>query len=123
MNLTLWILQVLLALHTLIGAAWKLSNPEQSVPSLSALPHAVWSSLSGLELLAAIALLLPALGKRFAKASPVGAAFVAAEMLLFCVVHFASGATEHGEVGYWLVVAAFAAFIAWGRWSRRPHGA
>ncbi len=53
MNIALWILQVLLALHTAMGAVWKLSHSEQTVASLSALPHALWLGLSGLEVLAA----------------------------------------------------------------------
>lgn len=115
MNIALWILQVLLALHTVTGALWKLSNPAAKVESLAALPQAVWLTLSVLEVLAAIALLLPALGKRFSKLAPLGAAFVVAEMLLFCVVHLASGVGAPGELAYWLVVAALAGFVAWGR--------
>lgn len=122
MNIALWILQVLLAMHTAMGAVWKLSHSEQTVASLAALPHAVWLGLSGLEVIAAIALLLPALGRRFALAAPLGAAIVMFEMLLFTVVHLASGASEHGEVAYWLVVAALSGFLAFGRLSRSPHG-
>lgn len=36
-------------------------------------------------------------------------------MLLFTGLHVASGSSEHGHVVYWLVVAAVAAFIAYGR--------
>jgi hypothetical protein len=36
-------------------------------------------------------------------------------MLLFVGVHLSSRATEHGELIYWLVVAAFCSFIAYGR--------
>ena len=38
MNILLWILQILLALHTAVGAIWKFSNPAQNLPSLSAIP-------------------------------------------------------------------------------------
>ena len=41
-NVVLWILQVLLALHTAMGAVWKFSNSEQTVPSLQAIPHGAW---------------------------------------------------------------------------------
>ncbi|HNN93634.1 MAG TPA: hypothetical protein PKI03_15240 [Pseudomonadota bacterium] len=122
MNIALWTLQLLLSLHTAMGAAWKWSHSEQTVPSLSALPHAVWLSLAGIEGLAAIALLLPALGSRFAGASPLGAAVVTCEMLFFSVVHLASGTTAHGEVVYWLVVAGLAGFLAFARRSLNPHG-
>ena len=32
MNVLLWILQILLALHTVTGAVWKFFNSEHSVP-------------------------------------------------------------------------------------------
>lgn len=115
MNIALWILQVLLALHTAMGAVWKFSNSEQSVPSLSAIPHAVWLGLIGVELLCSVGLVLPALGPSLAILAPIAAGCIALEMLLFSGVHLASRASEHGQMIYWLVVAAFCAFIAYGR--------
>lgn len=120
MKILLWVLQVLLALHTAMGAVWKFTNSEQTVPSLQALPHAVWLGLGVLELLGAAALLLPAVVKPLRKAPPLAAGFVAGEMLLFTVVHFASGVAEHGEVAYWGVVAGFCAFLAYGRTKLQP---
>ena len=123
MNILLWILQVLLALHTAMGALWKFSNSEQTA-SLQALPHGVWLGLSVLELACVVGLLLPALNKPLGRRSaPIAAAFIAAEMLLFTVVHFASGATDNGQVVYWLVVAALCAFVAWGRFALKPFAA
>ena len=120
MNILLWILQVLLALHTMMGAAWKLSNSEQKVPSLSAIPHGVWLALIGLELACAAALVVPAMSKRLGRLVPLGAIGVAVEMLLFCSVHLASGTGGPGELVYWLVVAAVCAFIAYGRLVLKP---
>jgi hypothetical protein len=120
-NILLWVLQVLLALHTVMGALWKFSNSEQNVPSLRAMPHGVWLLLSGIELLCSVALLLPAFSKRLGVLAPIAALVIAAEMLLYCGLHLASGMTSHAEMVYWLVVAAICAFIAWGRLrSRRP---
>ena len=120
MNALMWMLQVLLAMHTETGAVWKLSHGEQTVPSLQALPHGVWVVLSGLELLAGVGLILPLFGKRFGILAPVAASFVVAEMLLFSAVHLASGNPEHGELVYWLVVTAIAAFVAIGRLRLQP---
>ena len=120
MNIFLWILQILLAMHTGTGAAWKLSHSEQSVDSLKALPHAVWLALIAVELLFAVALVLPAFQRRLGKLAPIAAAGVAAEMLLFCAVHLASGFPLNGEIVYWLVVAALSAFIAYGRLALKP---
>ncbi len=55
----LWILQILLAMHTVMGAVWKLSNSEQTVAALNVLPHSVWLGLSFFELLCALLLVVP----------------------------------------------------------------
>jgi hypothetical protein len=119
-NVALWILQVLLALHTAMGAVWKLSNSEQTVPSLQAIPHGVWLAMIVLELACAVGLILPALGKRLAILAPVAAACIGAEMLIFSVLHLRSGSAEHGHVIYWLAVAAVCAVIVYGRAERKP---
>lgn len=120
MNILLWVLQFLLALHTAVGAVWKFSNSAQSVPSLSAIPQSAWLGMSGFELLCSLALLLPALNKSLAILAPVAAACIAAEMLLFCGLHLRSGDPSYGPMTYWLVVAAICAFIAYGRLALRP---
>jgi hypothetical protein len=116
MNIFLWILQILLALHTLTGAVWKFSHTaEQTMASLSAIPNALWMAMSGLEILCSIALVIPLFNKRLSKFTPIAALFIAGEMLLFCGVHLYSGATSYDPMMYWLVVAAVCAFIAYGR--------
>lgn len=120
MNIFLWVLQVVLALHTIMGAVWKVTNSEQSVPSLSAIPHGLWLALIVVELLLAVGLVLPVLGKSLGIFASVAAIGIAAEMLLFCVVHFSSGKGDFGQPVYWLVVAAICAFIAYGRLVLRP---
>src|SRR4051794_27033328 len=117
MNILLWVLQVLLALHTVMGAVWKLSNSEQAVPSLNAIPHGAWMALIVIELLCSVALVVPALSKRLAIVAPIAASCIAAEMLMFSVVHLNSGDANHGQMIYWLVVAAVCAFIAYGRFA------
>jgi hypothetical protein len=119
-NVLLWILQILLALHTAVGAVWKWSNSEHTMPSLAAIPHGVWLGMSVLELLCVVALIVPAFSKRLAILAPIAAAFVAAEMLFFSGVHLASGSTSIGPVIYWLVVAAICAFIIYGRLVLKP---
>lgn len=115
MNVFLWTLQALLALHTALGAVWKWTNSEQTMPTLAAMPHGVWLGLSVLEICCVVALVVPAFNRRLAGMAPVAAAFVGAEMLFFSGVHLASGSTAMGPVIYWLVVAAVCAFIVYGR--------
>lgn len=119
MNITLWILQVLLALHTAMGAVWKFSNSEDTVPSLQAIPHGIWLTLAALELSCSLGLVLPFI-KPLAVLAPIAAAFITVEMLLFCGLHGLSAETEHGPMLYWLVVAGVSAFIAYGRWVIEP---
>ena len=120
MNTLLWILQILLALHTAIGAAWKFSNPAQTVPSLQAIPHGAWLAMSVVELICSLGLILPAFNKSLGILAPVAAACVAAEMLLFCGLHIYSGDASYSPMIYWLVVAAICAFIAYGRFVLKP---
>jgi len=120
MNILLWVFQILLALHTAIGAVWKFSNSEQTVPSLSAIPHGIWLGMSVLELLCSLGLIVPAFHKSLAFLIPLAASCIAAEMLLYCGVHVASGDKSSGPMIYWLVVAAFCAFIAYGRSALKP---
>jgi hypothetical protein len=122
-NILLWVLQVLLALHTTIGAVWKFSNPAQTVPSLEAIPHGVWLAMSGIELLCAVGLILPAFNKSLGILAAVAAACIAAEMLLFTGLHVYSGDPNYAPVIYWLVVAAICAFIAYGRLALKPFHA
>jgi hypothetical protein len=121
MNIVLWVLQIVLALHTVMGAVWKFSHTaEQTMPSLKAIPHGVWMGLMGVELLCAVGLILPAIYRPLAILAPIAAVFIAAEMLLFSGVHLASGDANHGPMIYWLVVAAVCGFIAYGRFALKP---
>src|ERR1700753_984824 len=120
MNVTLWIVQVLLALHTFVGAFWKFSNSEQGVTSLKTLPHGVWLAMIGVELLCSVGLVLPLFSPSLRKWAPIAAICIGAEMVLFSAVFLLSGAADYHEITYWLIVAAFCAFIAYGRLVLRP---
>jgi hypothetical protein len=120
MNILLWILQMLLAMHTIVGAIWKFSNSEKTVTSLKAIPHGVWLTMSVIELLSSLCLILPAFNKRIGIFAPIAAIYIAAEMLLFCGLHVYSCDTNYGQMIYWVVVAAICAFIAYGRLGLLP---
>jgi len=119
MNILLWVLQILLALHTAIGAVWKFFNSEQTVASLKALPNGVWLAMSILELLCSLGLILPFI-KRLGILAPIAAVLIAAEMLLYCGLSVFSGSPEYSHIIYWLVVAAISGFIAYGRSVLKP---
>lgn len=121
MNILLWVLQVILALHTAMGAVWKFSHSaEQTMPTLKAIPHGAWLALSVIELLCSIALILPAFSGSLAFLAPVAAAIIGAEMLVFSGLHISSGDKDYSPMIYWLVVATICAFVAYGRFVLIP---
>ncbi|MBA2116273.1 DoxX family protein [Bremerella alba] len=121
MNIFLWILQGLLALHTMIGAIWKFSHTaEQTMPSLRAIPNSVWLGMSVLEIVCAVALMVPAFSKSWGIFAVIALAGIAAEMLLFTSLHFASGDSTLGPVIYWGIVFGLCVFIAYGRLVLQP---
>ncbi|PQO40920.1 hypothetical protein [Blastopirellula marina] len=121
MNILLWILQAILALHTVMGAVWKFSHSaEQTMPSLKAIPQPIWLGMSGLEIVVAVCLVLPAIYKPAGVLVSIAALVIVAEMVLFTGLYFAAGATNIGPVIYWLIVAAICGFIAYGRFALSP---
>lgn len=119
MNIALWILQILLAAHTAIGAVWKFSNgPAQTMPSLGAIPQSVWIFMAVLELVIVAALVVPLFKKTFIGYVKGAAALIVAEMILFSVLHLVADEPNKGPMVYWLLVAAVAGFIFYGRFKR-----
>lgn len=120
MNIFLWILQILLSLHTIMGAVWKFTNSTEVVPNLAAIPHGAWLALSVFELLCSLGLILPIFNKSLAKAAPLSAIGIGAVLLLYSAVHIASGTPDHSPLIYWGIVAVICAFIAFARIKLRP---
>ena len=116
MNKFLWALQILLALHTVMGAIWKFKNSSKSIPSLKAIPRPAWLGLSVVEILAAILLVLPLAYPPAANLVTTGAGLILLEMLIFCALHVISRNKNHKQIIYWLVVAVICAFIAYERY-------
>lgn len=77
-------------------------------------------ALSEIELLCSVGLILPAVYGPLAILAPIAAVCIAAEMLFYCGLHLASGSSEHGQMIFWLVVAAVCVFIAYGRFVLNP---
>lgn len=120
MNIFLWVLQVILALHTLMGAIWKFSKTaEQSMPTLKAIPNGVWMGMGIFEIICAAALILPFFSKPLGSLAPIAAICIAVEMLIFSGIHISHNAS-YGPVIYWLIVAVICIFISYGRLVLKP---
>lgn len=115
MNILLWVLQVLLAFHTLIGAAWKFMSSDVDLGSLAVIPHEMWLGLAVFEILCAILILSPAYRPKFSKMVPWGALGIAIEMVLFCSIDAMSGDPKYSSIIYWGVTAVIALTVAFGR--------
>lgn len=123
MNIALWVLQVLLALHTLMGAIWKFKNSaEKTMPTLKAIPPGIWKGLSIFEILCAVGLILPAFYPPLAIVVSLSALGIAAVLLLFTGMHISSGSRAYGPIIYWLVVASLCTIVAYGRYALVPFG-
>ena len=121
MNIVLWVLQILLALHTFIGAVWKFSHTaEQTMPVLKVIPQRAWLTMSAVEILCSLCLVVPVLYKPWSMLVPIAAVCIAGEMLLFSGILLFSGESNYGPLVYWFVVAALCAFIAYGRFQLKP---
>jgi len=121
MNIFLWILQILIALHTAVGAVWKFSHTaEQTMPTLGAIPNGVWLTMATIEMLCSIGLIFPAIYKPLAILAPVAALYIVAEMLFYSGLNIFSGAVNYSSLIYWLIVAVISAFIAYGRFVLKP---
>ena len=112
MNILLWILQVLLALWNLIGGVYTFSHYENLKGGWgNNLPGAVWAAIAVLQVLFAVALVIP-------KLAPIGAVYIALNALLGCVL-FAQYAGFPGLL-WGVIPALLAAFVAYGRIALKP---
>jgi len=115
MNILFWVLQILLALHTLMGAIWKFSNSGQAVSTAHPLPHGLWLGMSVIEFLCVIGFILPVFSKSLGYLVPIAAMIIGVEMLFISGWNIFAGDMNGGQIIYWLVVAALCTFIAYGR--------
>lgn len=117
MKILLWVLQVVLALFFGNAGFAKVSQPvtelAETMTWIELFPTAIVPVLGGLELLAAIGLILPAAFGIAEFLTPLAAAGLVVIMLGAAVTHAILG--EWPAVGLTVVIAAVAAFTAWGR--------
>ena len=121
-NITLWILQFLLAAMFLMAGFMKLSQPidelSKSLPWAAQVPEGLVRFIGGAEVLGALGLILPALLRIKPILTPIAALGIATVMLFAIFFHGSRG--ENSAIGMNVVLIIIAALIAWGRFKKAP---
>lgn len=119
MNITLWVLQVLLGLAFLAHGWLYLSPPAEMLELMNAfIPPAFRMFIGAAEVLAAIGLTLPAVTRIQPWLVPLAAAGLMVVTISACLLH-----TSRGELSSAITTAilfGLATFVAYGRWKVRP---
>ena len=119
MNITLWILQVLLALAFLAHGIMMLAPPPEIAAQMNAmLPRWFQVFLGTAEVLAAIGLTLP--GVTRIRPGLVPAAAVGIMIVMVCAAALHVARREFGAALTTVVLLLMATAVAYGRWRRLP---
>ena len=121
MNVVLWIGQVLLAVMFLIHGRMMLQPPTQVQPGMSYihdLPSGLRRFIGVMEILGSIGLVVPALVNVLPVLTPIAAAGLVIVMVLAAAYHVPR--REKPNIVLNLVLAAFALFVAYGRFVLLP---
>jgi uncharacterized membrane protein YphA (DoxX/SURF4 family) len=119
MNITLWVLQILLAV-AFFAHGWLLlmPPPEIAAQMTASLPRPFWVFLGVAEVLAAVGLILPGVTRILPALVPAAAAGVMFVMISATLWHLARA--EFSSAGITLVLLAMATFTAYARWRIAP---
>ena len=119
MNITLWVLQVLLAM-AFFAHGWLvlMPPPEIAAQMYASLPRAFWVFLGVAEILAAIGLTLPGITRILPWLVASAAAGVMFVTISATVWHVARA--EYASAAITAVLLVMATFTAYGRWRMLP---
>jgi len=121
MNTLLWVLQIIAAL--LYGASgimkiFMFDKISGDVPSFGALPRRAWMALGILELVCTVGLIVPSAFRWKPGLTPLAAAVLAIESLVFIGVH--AKYRETGSIIMSGMLGLLMAFVAYGRMVLAP---
>jgi len=121
MNTLLWVLQIIAAF--LYGASgimkiFMFDKISGDVPSFGALPRRAWMALGILELVATVGLIVPSAFRWKPGLTPLAAAVLAIESLVFIGVH--AKYRETGSIIMSGMLGLLMAFVAYGRMVLAP---
>jgi uncharacterized membrane protein YphA (DoxX/SURF4 family) len=119
MNVLLWVVQVLLALFSIAGGAYKILAYDKiaTMPQTAALPHGAWTAIGAFEVICGLLLIIPFARGRFI---PIAAAALAVEGIGLAILdaRFSTELTAQNPLVWVVAMVVEAVFIAWGRWGR-----
>ena len=121
MHVTLWILQVLLAVIFAIAGVTHFLPPEglpEAMRGVAEMPAGVPYLIGTVEILAALGLILPGLTGIQTRLTPLASAGLILVMVGAIVWH--AQREEFPNIVLNVILALIAAFVAYGRWRLRP---
>lgn len=122
LHIALWVVQILLA-ASLVWSAWmKLFQPINQLaamwPWTGQIPATLVKLTGIVDFLGAIGLILPALLRIRPQLTPIAAGCII--VLMMCAITFHALRGEASVIGFNIVFALLAAFVAWGRFTKAP---
>src|SRR5437016_14281173 len=118
MNITLWVVQILLALAFLMAGSIKVTQPIQKLATNMGLPSQAVRLIGTLEILGAIGLILPAVTGILPWLTPLAAVGLVLTMIGAMILHVQRG--EFPNLSVNLILLALAAFVVFGRFFMLP---
>ena len=121
MHVTLWILQVVLAVVFAIAGVTHFLPPEglpESMRGMAEMPAGVPYLIGTVEILAVLGLILPGLTGIQTRLTPLASAGLILVMVGAMVWH--GQREEFANIVLNVILAGIAAFVAYGRWRLRP---
>jgi putative oxidoreductase len=125
MRIARWVVQILLATLFLMTGAMKAFMPLHEVAKtmrwVPDVPVGLVRFIGLAELAGALGLILPSATKIQAKLTPLAAVGLGVVVLLGAILHFTRGEGTLTPLNF--ILAAMAAFVAWGRTQKSPISA
>lgn len=121
MNILLWAVQIVLAWLCIAGGIFQIFKIDQlqaQVNSMRALPPGLWAVLGVFECLGGLGLILTRMTKVLRVLTPIAATAIAVESVLISALYIYYG--DFSPLVYSVAMAIMAAFIAYGRFTRKP---
>jgi hypothetical protein len=121
MNVVLWVVQLVLAVLSLAGGAYKIFMFEElaKMPAIGALPRLGWAGLGMFEMLCGVLLVVPAAVKWMPVLTPVAAAALTLEGLALAALYarYSLELTAANPLVWVVAIGLMAAFVAYGRYA------